>query len=202
MLANEANSGQIEDNLWVAELPAAVSALEKGGIVLHPTDTIWGLGCDAMNEKAIEKIYKLKKRPTSSPLIVLVSSIEMLKLFAPRIHPRVETLLSMHVQPLTVIYPNVKGLPDILYSEKKTVAIRVVQDAFCQALIQQFGNPIVSTSANFSGEPWPKGFGEINSEIIKASNYVVRHRREEKVTGAPSVIATFNSKGNLSFLRE
>jgi L-threonylcarbamoyladenylate synthase len=202
MLVNEANSGEMDDNLWVTELAAAVSTLEKGGIVLHPTDTIWGLGCDAFNEKAIEKIYKLKKRPLSSPLIVLVESLEMLKLYAPRIHPRVETLLSLHMKPLTIVYPNVKGFPDILYSEKKTVAIRVVQDAFCQAMIREFGKPIVSTSANLTGEPWPRGFGEINSEIIKGVNYVVRHRREEKVTGTPSVIATYNSKGNLSFLRE
>lgn len=202
MLVNEAKTEQMDDNFWVAELPEAVATLEKGGVILYPTDTIWGLGCDALNEKAIEKIYKIKKRPPTSPFIVLVDSIEMLKHYAPRVHPRVETLLSMHRQPLTIIYPDVKGLPRILYSDKKTVAIRVVLDPFCQALVQQFGRPIVSTSANASGHPWPKGFGEISSEIIKAVNYVVRHRREEKVTGAPSVIATYNSKGNLTFLRE
>jgi L-threonylcarbamoyladenylate synthase len=192
----------MEDNLWISELDEIVGTLEKGGIVLYPTDTIWGLGCDAMNTKAIEKIYKIKKRPAGSPLVVLVSDIEMLKRYAHSIHPRVETLLSMHRQPLTIVYSDVSDLPDILYSEKDTVAIRVVQDPFCQAVIHRFDRPIVSTSANISGQPWPKGFGEISSEIIKASNYVVRHRREEKVTGSPSVIATFNSKGNLNFIRE
>ncbi|HLF65186.1 MAG TPA: L-threonylcarbamoyladenylate synthase [Saprospiraceae bacterium] len=192
----------MEDNLWDSEVAEVVATLEKGGIVLYPTDTIWGLGCDAYNEKSIEKIYKIKKRPLSATLIVLVDSIEMLKHYAPRIHPRVETLLSMHRQPLTIVYPDVKILPRILYSEKKTVAIRVVQDLFCQAVIRQFGRPIVSTSANISGQPWPKGFGEISSEVIKAANYVVRHRRDEKMTGKPSVIATYNSKGNFNFLRE
>lgn len=202
MLAHGTKSGQMEDNLWVSELEDIVSTLEKGGIVLYPTDTIWGVGCDAMDEKAIEKVYKIKNRPHSSPLIVLVDSIETLKVYAPRIHPRVETLLSMHLQPLTIIYPHVVGLPGILYSDKKMVAIRVAQDAFCKEMIRRFGRPIVSTSANITGQPWPKGFGEISSEIIKAVNYVVRYRREEKVTGAPSVMATYNSKGNLSFIRE
>ena len=192
----------MEDNLWVSELEDIVSTLEKGGIVLYPTDTIWGLGCDALNAKAIEKVYQIKKRSHSSPLIVLVDSLETLKIYAPRIHPRVETLLSMHLQPLTIIYPHVVGLPEILYSDKKMVAIRVVQDVFCQEMIRRFGRPIVSTSANVTGQPWPKGFGEISSEVIKAVNYVVRHRREEKVTGAPSVMATYNSKGNLNFIRE
>ena len=196
------NSEHMEDKLWLGEVTEVVSVLEKGGIVLYPTDTIWGLGCDAFNVKSVEKIYKIKNRPKTAPLIVLVDCLEMLKHYAPRIHPRIETLLSMHTQPLTIIYPDVKHLPEILYSEKKTVAIRVVMDSFCQEVIQQLGRPMVSTSANLSGHPWPKGFGEISSEIIKASNYVVRYRREEKQTGEPSVIATYNSKGNLHFVRE
>lgn len=192
----------MEDRIWEIELPEALSVLEKGGVILYPADTIWGIGCDATNPKAIEKIYKIKNRPHSSPLIILVDSIAMLKSYAKRVHPRVETLLSMHVQPLTIIYDHVKGLPDILYSDKKTIAIRVVRDTFCQELIRQFGKPIVSTSANVSGEPWPKGFGEISSDILKSANYIVRYRREEKNTGEPSVIATYNSKGTLDFLRE
>jgi len=202
MFASEAKSGQMEDNLWVSEIDEVVDTLKKGGIILYPTDTIWGLGCDAQNEKSIEKIYAIKQRAQSAPLILLVDSVEMLKDYVPRIHPRVETLMSMHQKPLTIVYSGVEGLPSVLYSEKNTLAIRVVQDKFCQAMIRDFGAPIVSTSANESGQPWPKGFGEISSEIIKAVDYVVRHRREEKVTGEPSVIATYNSKGNLHFLRE
>jgi L-threonylcarbamoyladenylate synthase len=192
----------MDDNLWIAELEEICATLEKGGVILYPSDTIWGIGCDATNVKAIEKIYKIKKRPPSAPLIVLVDSIDMLKHYVSRIHPRVETLLSLHLQPLTIVYHGVKGLPDILHSDRKTVGIRVVLDPFCQAVIRRFGRPIISTSANVSGTPWPKGFGEISSEIIKASNYIVRHRREEKNTGQPSVVATYDAKGELTFLRE
>jgi L-threonylcarbamoyladenylate synthase len=192
----------MDENLWMTEAEEASRALGRGEIILYPTDTIWGLGCDACSVQSIEKLYSIKNRPGSMPMIVLVDSIEMLKQYAPSIHPRVETLLTMHFQPLTIIYPGVQGLPEILQSEKKTIAIRVVQDAFCQAMIHHFGRPIVSTSANVSGEPWPKGFGEISSEILTAADFVVRHRREEKQTGEPSVIATYNSKGMLQFLRE
>ena len=202
MLAHGTKSEQMEDNLWMAEIPDVVDILRKGGIVLYPTDTIWGLGCDAMHEKAIDKIYKIKKRPPSAPLIVLVDSIEMLKQLLTRLHPRIETLLSVHNKPLTLVYSGVKGLPEVLYSAKKTVGIRVTTDPFCQEMIRQLGHPVISTSANVSGQPWPRGFGEISSEIIKSSNYVVRHRREEKTTGEPSVVASFNSKGTLQFLRD
>lgn len=202
MLVNEANSKSMEDNLWISEIADVVDVLNKGGVILYPTDTIWGLGCDAMDEKAIATIYQIKQRSADLPLVVLVDSIEMLKAYVPKIHPRVETLLTMHHKPLTIIYSGVKEFPPVLYGNKKTVAIRVVQDAFCQEMIRMFGRPIVSTSANISGEPWPQGFGEISSEIIKASNYVVRYRRDEKQTGEPSVIASYNSKGVLNFLRE
>ena len=202
MLAHGTKSEQMEDNLWISEIPEVVEVLQKGGIVLYPTDTIWGLGCDALNEKAIEKIYKIKRRPPSAPLIVLVDSIEMLKRHVTRLHPRIESLLAVHAKPLTIVYSEVNGLPGSLYSEKKTIGIRITGDPFCKEMIHQLGRPVVSTSANVAGQAWPKGFGEISSEIIKASNYVVRHRREEKHTGEPSVVATYNRKGNLQFLRE
>jgi L-threonylcarbamoyladenylate synthase len=192
----------MEDNLWVSEIPEVVAALENGKVILYPTDTIWGLGCDAMNVKAIENIYRIKKRSVDLPLIVLVDGIDMLKKYATRVHPRVETLLSLHEKPLTIIYPAVEGLPDILFSAKKTVGIRVARDAFCQEMIRTFGRPVVSTSANVSGAPWPHGFGEISSEILKEADYVVRYRRDEKHTGEPSVVASYNARGMLTFLRD
>lgn len=202
MFANGANSGLMDDNLWVSEIGEVVEMVKRGQVILYPTDTIWGLGCDAKNEKAVLRIYKIKKRPLDQPMIILVDSIEMLKEYVSRIHPRVETLLSMHQQPLTVIYPHGNQLPEVVTGGKKTVGIRVVRDAFCQEIIRQLGGPIVSTSANVTGKPWPKGFGEISSEILKASDYVVRYRRDEKATGEPSVIATFNAKGVLNFIRD
>lgn len=202
MFANGANSGLSDDNLWISEIPDVVDVLKRGDILLYPTDTIWGLGCDATDEKAVLRVFRIKQRPTDLPLVILVDSIEMLKDYVSKIHPRVETLLSMHYKPLTIIYPTAGNLPAVVSGGKKTIAIRVVHDPFCQEMIRQFGRPVVSTSANVSGTPWPKGFGEISSEILKAANYVVRHRRDEKETGEPSVIATFNSKGTLDFLRE
>lgn len=202
MFANGANSGHSDDNLWISEIPDVVDALKRGEVILYPTDTIWGLGCDATNEKAVLRVFRIKHRPTDQPLIILVDSIEMLKDYASKIHPRVETLLSMHHKPLTVIYPSAANLPAAVSGGKKTIAIRVVNEPFCQEMIRQLGRPVVSTSANVSGTPWPKGFGEISSEVLKAVQYVVRYRRDEKETGEPSVIATFNSKGTLDFLRE
>ncbi len=195
-------SQQIPENLWSEEIDTVVAALRKGGVVLHPTDTIWGLACDAFSEKAVERIYKIKKRPRNKPMILLVDNLAMLKTYVPHLHPRVDTLLALHHQPLTIIYPNAVDLPEYLYSDQRTIAIRMVRDAFCQAMIAGFGKPVISTSANVHASPWPRGFGEISSEIIKASTYVVRYRREEKVTGEPSVIATVNKKGQLEFFRE
>ena len=178
-----------------------ITILENGGTILYPTDTIWGLGCDAMNEKAIEKIYSLKNRPKDKPFTILVNSIEMLKTYAPDIHPRVETLHTYHVLPLTLIYEESIELPEILLGKNKSAAIRIVKDEFCHQLIRSFGRPIVSTSANISNEPYPNNFGEISSPILKGVDYVVRHRQEEKQAQKPSILARYDENGELIFLR-
>jgi L-threonylcarbamoyladenylate synthase len=178
-----------------------ITILENGGTILYPTDTIWGLGCDAMNEKAIEKIYSLKNRPKDKPFTILVNSIEMLKTYAPDIHPRIETLHTYHVLPLTLIYEESIELPDILLGKNKSAAIRIVKDEFCHQLIRSFGRPIVSTSANISNEPFPTNFGEISSPILKGVDYVVRHRQEEKQAQKPSILARYDENGELIFLR-
>ena len=196
------NSCEMHD-MWMHEdVEAAVEALKSGGIILYPTDTIWGLGCDASNEESIKKIYGLKRRPEDKPLILLVDGIEMLKEYAADVHPRIETLLSLHERPLTVVYRKVKGLPGILYAQGSTVAIRIVMDSFCKEMIRTFGGPIVSTSANLSGTPYPAHFGEIDQAVINGVDYVVKHRQDEHIPGTPSVVATFNAKGQLDFLRD
>ncbi|MDX1478856.1 MAG: L-threonylcarbamoyladenylate synthase [Saprospiraceae bacterium] len=190
------------DDMWLQEdLREAVKVLEKGGVLLYPTDTIWGLGCDALNERAIAKVYKIKERDPQKPCIVLMSDIDMLKEYVISIHPRVETLLSLHERPLTIVYPEVEKIPDALRGPQGKVAIRVARDGFCRALIKAFGKPIVSTSANHAGKPHPNGFGEISSQIIKKADYVVKFRQSEHNTGLPSVVATYNFKGHLEFLR-
>ena len=176
--------------------------LENNGIILYPTDTIWGLGCDATKQEAVEKINALKGRPADKSYVLLVNSVEMLKEYVPKVHPRLETLLSFHVRPLTIIYDKVKNLPDWLLADNGSVAIRVTQDPFCQFLIEQVGKPIVSTSANKSGEPFPPTFGAVSSDILQGVDYVVKHRQDDRTPSEPSVIAKLTKKAELDFIRE
>jgi len=176
--------------------------LVKGGLLLYPTDTIWGIGCDATNAAAIKEIYTLKKRDLSQKFIILVDSIEMLKDYVQEVPPKIDNLLLYHERPLTVIYENAKNLPDILISDDGSIAIRVVVDGFCKDMIHQFGKPIVSTSANVSGAPFPQTFGGISSEIIQGVDYVVKHKQNSKITSEPSVLIKLSKKGELIFLRE
>ena len=184
------------------DLDGAVNTLLNGGLILYPTDTIWGIGCDATNEAAVDKVYELKKRDRSKPLIILVDSISMLKQYVAHLHPRIETLLTYHVRPLTVVYENAINLPANLTGADNSIAIRIVKDPFCNALISAFGRPLVSTSANVSNEPFPSNFGSVSSEIIQGVDYVVKHRQNEKVNGQPSVMVKLSDKEELIFLRD
>ena len=178
-----------------------VRVLRKGGVIVYPTDTIWGIGCNALDTIAVKKVYTIKRRPAGKPFIVLVSNIEMLKQYVQHIHPRVETLLSMHVRPLTMIYYDVTGL-DGFQAEDGAIAIRVVQDAFCRELIRALEAPLVSTSANLTGEDYPRKFADVSSTILRKADYVVKHRQDDHTLTKPSVIAKYDGKGRLVFLRE
>ena len=175
--------------------------LTRDGLILYPTDTIWGIGCDATNPVAVQKIFDLKKRPNDKPFVLLVDSIEMLKEYVVEVHPRVETLLMHHIQPLTIVYEKAKNLPDISFSKDGSVAIRVVMDAFCKELIGRYGKPLVGTSANISDLPFPANFGGISSDVIMGVDYVVKWKQGEKKLNNPSVIAKFTEKEELTFLR-
>lgn len=176
--------------------------LVDDGIILYPTDTIWGLGCDATNQVAIERVYNLKQRDRSKPFVLLVDSIEMLKEYVVAIHPRLETLMMHHIRPMTVIYDQAKNLPPNAVGPGGSVAIRVAHDPFCQHLIKAVGKPLVATSANISNEPFPAIFGEISSEVIKGVDYIAKHRRTDKSPKEPSVIVKYDGKGELVFLRD
>jgi len=177
------------------------TVLEDGGLILYPTDTIWGIGCDATNPVAVQRIFNLKQRPTSKPFVLLVDSIEMLKNYVEQIHPRIETLLLHHVQPLTVVYNRGKNLPDISMATNRSVAIRVVMDSFCKELIGQFGKPLIASSANMSDRPFPANFGGISSDVITGVDYVVKWKQGEKKLNQPSVIAKLSDKGEMEFIR-
>lgn len=178
------------------------TTLENDGIILYPTDTIWGLGCDATKPTAIERIYNLKQRDRSKPFVLLVDSIEMLKSYVEELHPRLETLMLYNTRPMTVIYDKAKNLPTNAIGPNGSVAIRIAHDPFCQHLIRTVGKPLVATSANISNEPFPSIFGEISSQVISGVDYVARHRRDDKSPKEPSVIVKYGGQGELVFLRE
>jgi L-threonylcarbamoyladenylate synthase len=184
------------------QLDDIVETLKSGGTILYPTDTVWGIGCDATDPEAIEKIYKIKQRPTNKGLIILVSNHEMLTHYVDYIHPRIETLLSFHTRPLTVIYDNPIHIASNALAPDGSIAIRIVQDAFCRQIIQQFGKPIVSTSANLSGEKFPNSFSDINQIIIDQVDFTVKFKQERKESAEPSQIVRLNKQEELDFIRE
>ena len=177
------------------EINKALEVLANGDIILYPTDTIWGIGCDATNENAIAKIYKIKKRVKNKALISLVANKKQLKNITGNI-PNLDITSS----PTTVIYPSVIGLSKKLLSKNGSAAIRIVQDNFCQQLIQYFGKAIVSTSANISGVNNPKQFSEISEEIKKNVDYIVNLRHDELMS-TPSAILMINEDGSITKIR-
>jgi L-threonylcarbamoyladenylate synthase len=176
--------------------------LEQGKIICYPTDTIWGIGCDAMNEDAVARIGALKGRTPEKGYVLLVSGIDMLKRYVPKLHPRLETLLSFHTRPLTLILERTAGIPSYVKAPEGTAAIRVARDEFCRTLIEAFGRPLVSTSANKSGEPYPPTFGNISSDILGHVDYVVKYRQDDKTPQEPSSIAKLDRHLELEFIRE
>jgi len=161
--------------------------LLNGKTILYPTDTVWGLGCDATNESAVKKIYQLKNREESKSLIILVASIEMLQKYVGDIPEKALEILKTTEKPTTIIYNNPIGLASNTIAYDNTIAIRIPQDEFCIQLIKEFEKPIVSTSANVSGEPTPKSFSEISQAILKNVDYVV-NLHQEKISEKSSTI--------------
>lgn len=186
---------------YIDSIRTVVDILKKDGVILYPTDTIWGLGGSIYSQQATEKIYTIKKRDRQKAILLLVDSIDMLKLYIQDIHPRVETLMVYHKQPLTIIYKANSKIPDYLLCGGETIAIRVVQDEFCKSLINLLGHPITSTSANIASVPSPTYFNEINQQVIDQADYVVKYRQEDRTRASESVIAKFDYNGNLLFIR-
>ena len=177
------------------EINKALVILKSGGIILYPTDTIWGIGCDATNPNAIAKIYKIKKRIESKALISLVCNKTQLQNITNSIPD-----FDITTKPTTIIYPNITGLDTSLLGVDGSAAIRIVTDGFCKELIQKFGKPIVSTSANISGEKQPKQFLEIVDEIKDNVDYIV-NLHQDKIMKIPSQILLINKNGRVKILR-
>ncbi len=176
--------------------------LRSGGVLLYPTDTIWGIGADIRNEAACHQVYHIKKREHSQPLIYLVSSIEMLKEYTVDLHPRIETLLFYHNKPLTLIHRAAHNVPGWAKSKEGTIAFRVSTDGFCKRIIERLGRPISSTSANISGAPFPVNYEDISEEIIQTVDGIANPYPKKKGRLLPSVLARYDDEGQLIVLRE
>lgn len=182
------------------EIKNSLKVLENEQTLLYPTDTVWGIGCDATSDEAVSKIYDIKQRSESKSLIILVNDIEMLKQYVNSISQEVVNLLKSSNKPTTIIYNNPKNLAKNVIASDNTVAIRIVQNYFCKELISAFGKPIVSTSANVSGNETPKSFKEIELSILDSVDYVVDLQRNE-VCEKSSTILKLSENGEIIILR-
>jgi L-threonylcarbamoyladenylate synthase len=183
------------------ELKKCVDVLRKGGTILYPTDTIWGIGCDATNEQAVQKVFDIKHRPSSKSMIILVAEPMQVTFYAEA--PQVAMdLVEFAEKPLTIIYPKAKGIAKSLIAEDGSIAIRVVKDEFCKQLINMLRKPLVSTSANISGEPAPINFDDISEGIKSNVDYVVNLRQEEVNRSTPSRIIKIALNGTIEIIRK
>lgn len=183
------------------EIENTLAILKKGGLILYPTDTVWGIGCDATQPAAIEKVYALKKRTNDKSLICLVSDLKMLEEHVEKVPQAAYDILKFSKQPTTIIYDDPIRIAENLIAEDNSLAIRVVKDKFCENLLRKFKRPIVSTSANISGETAPLCFQEISKEILDGVDYIVNLQHDKK-SGKPSTIIKLKNDGTVRVIRE
>ncbi len=177
-----------------------LEVLKSGGIILYPTDTIWGIGCDATNPTAIRKVYDLKKRSDEKSLIVLAADEKQVLKYVAQPDFEVFEYLKRNERPTTVVYEGVIGLANNLIGKDGSIAIRICKEEFCRHLIKRFRKPIVSTSANISGEPFPKTFADISDEIKSGVDYIVQYRQLDNTATIPSMLIKWE-KGKPIILR-
>nr|WP_247716424.1 L-threonylcarbamoyladenylate synthase [Sinomicrobium weinanense] len=188
-------------NNMIEEINNTIPILKEGGLLLYPTDTVWGIGCDATNADAVAKVYQLKRRPDAKALICLVSDVAMLERYIPEIADVTYDIIDLATKPTTIVYDNPAGIAKNLVAEDNTLAIRVASDEFCRKLIRKFGKPLVSTSANISGMPTPQSYKEISDEILKGVDYIVNLHRDKK-GGQPSSIIRISKNGVVKVIRK
>ena len=185
-----------------SDIEQALHVLKEGGLILYPTDTIWGIGCDATNTNAVQKIYQLKKREDTKSMLVLVDNEVRLQQYIDEIPEIAWQLISASEKPLTIIYPGAKNLAENLVAEDGSIGIRIPRDRFCNELIGKFRKPIVSTSANFSSEKSPEIYDEISEGIKNGVDHIVSWRQNEKNPGKSSSIIKLELNGVFSILRD
>lgn len=184
------------------DIDHCLKVLQGGGLILYPTDTIWGIGCDATNATAVNRVFNLKQRPEAKSMIILLADEKELMQYVANIDLQVFDYLAKAKKPTTVIYDGAIGLADNVINADGTVAIRIVKDPFCKHLIKRFRKPIVSTSANISGDPSPAIFSDIMPVIWQGVDYIVQHRQKETTPHAASAIIKWNKDGSVTVIRE
>lgn len=183
------------------DIDQAVATMMRGGIILYPTDTIWGIGCDATNADAVAKIYSLKQRSDSKSMLVLVDSIVSLERIVQEVPAVAYDMIELAIKPITIIYDQGVGLAHNLLAEDGSIGVRVTREDFSKRLAMAMRRPIVSTSANISGAPTPMFFSAISPEIISQVDYVVRYRQDDELEYAPSQIIKLSSNGLVKVIR-
>lgn len=192
-----ANNQKIFDE----DISDALATLNAGGVILYPTDTIWGLGCDSCNAEAVDRIFKIKQRSDSKSMLCLVDCIGSIPGFVDDVPEQAWELAELAETPLTIIYPGAKNLAPNLIAEDGSVGIRITREDFSRELCARFRRPLVSTSANISGSPSPACFADIPESLISQVDYVVRYRREEKEKRTASSIIKFEKNGTFAIIR-
>ncbi len=185
------------------DLQSALRVLREGGVILYPTDTVWGIGCDATNPDAVARVYAIKKRVDTKAMLVLLDGEGKLQGYMEKVPETAWMLLEANEgqRPMTIIYPNAKNLASNLLAEDGSVGIRITRENFTRALCEQLRRPIVSTSANFSGEPAAKTYSEIQPELLQAVDYVCAYRRDDNTSHQPSSIIKIDEKERITIIR-
>jgi len=183
------------------DIKNCIATLQAGGVILYPTDTVWGLGCDALNEAAVERVFDIKERPREKSMIVLLAEARDVLQYVATPHPDIIAILESFETPTTVIYENALGFADNVVAADGSIAIRVTNDPFCKALIKRYRKPIVSTSANISGQPTPATYGLVSAAIRERVGYCVRYRQDDGTVKAPSRLVKILEDGSLFSIR-
>ena len=184
------------------DLKKACEVMRKGGVILYPTDTIWGIGCDATNPEAVKRVYDIKKRADSKAMLVLVDSTVKVDFYVSDVPAVAWDLIEFTTKPLTIIYDGARNLAENLLAEDGSVGIRVTAEEFSKQLCFRFRKAIVSTSANISGQPSPANFSEISEEVKQAVDYIVEYRQKEVGHPKPSSIIKLGKGGEVKIIRE
>ncbi|MGD9929755.1 MAG: L-threonylcarbamoyladenylate synthase [Mangrovibacterium sp.] len=184
------------------DIKNALEVLKNGGVILYPTDTVWGLGCDATNEAAVKRVFEIKKRAGSKSMLVLMENVNLLDRYVVDVPEIAYSLIEVTDRPMTIIYPEAKNLAKNLVAEDGSIGIRITEENFTRQLIQRFKKPIVSTSANICGEASPATFANISDEIKAAVDYVVTYRQDDPTPDTPSSIIKLGVGGEIKILRE